>query len=726
LGEGSAGVLPDLRGQQLGRYELRETIGSGGMGAVYRAYQANLDRFVAVKVLPLGASEQFLARFTQEARIIASLEHTNIVPVYDYGHEGPYAFIAMRLLAGGTLADRIHTRGAGPSLTLRECADVVTQLAHALGYAHARGVIHRDIKASNVLFDEQGNPYLVDFGVARLAQATSQLTAEGFTVGTPAYMSPEQWQGGEIGPAADQYALAVLAYYMVSGAFPFEADTPYALMARHLNEKPVPVSTYRHDAPDALWEVLQCALAKAPTERYANVERFAEAFQAAVDRPSLAANTERTTPNLVASGPSAPVLPQPPPTVPPPPGPSGALSREVPPVPTPRRGRGGLWMALALVALLLLVLGGVAVVLVNVLAPPAPPETPAVALVPTRTLMPLTPFRTVTPLTGSTSVALAATPITTPAAPAVSCDGLLPSRLTQGWLARVDDADERPLNVRAGPGTGNPVIGRLPVGGEAIIVDGPVCQGGYTWYGILYNGGLLGWAAEGDASAYFLEPAGPAPAVEAGIFRTPAPAERLLSATCAVLLVEEDFAAGDSGYDWYQGGNPQTTIMIEPGAYHIRSVADPEAPAGDYTTSWGSLGNTVLTDGQFEGVVGAQPFTDAGTIVGLWTRLNEEEGGLHYISFTINGAGEYRIGRSNGSFRALTRWVPSAAIRTGDGASNTLRIDSAGPRLTFHINGQAVETLEETEWLGGRIGFVGASTASPADFWLDYVRICGF
>lgn len=279
-------TFENLSGRQLGGYELRALLGVGGMGAVYRGYQVALKREVAVKVLSPQLAEQpdYFSRFTREAETAARLEHANIVPIYDYGTHAGAAYVVMRLLTGGTLAERInrHAQKGQPLPSLGEIARVLVQLAGALDYAHKRGIIHRDIKPSNVMFDDQGTAFVVDFGIAKLLYATASMTGTGMTLGTPTYMAPEQWRAEDLTPAADQYALGVMTYALVTGRVPFEAPTPYALMHKHLNEEPPPPTTLRPDLPPPVAETITRALAKDPAARFPDVIAFAGAFQDAV------------------------------------------------------------------------------------------------------------------------------------------------------------------------------------------------------------------------------------------------------------------------------------------------------------------------------------------------------------------------------------------------------------------------------------------------------------
>jgi serine/threonine protein kinase len=290
--------VENLSGQTLGQYELRDVLGAGGMGIVYRAYQAALRREVAIKVLTVSLATQsgYLARFNREAQTSAALEHTHIVPIYDYGTTESISYIVMRLLTGGTLAQRLaHREEIGQPLpSLRETSMLLKALASALDYAHRQGVIHRDIKTSNVMLDSNGSPYLVDFGIARLSEVTSSLTGTSMMIGTPSYMSPEQWRSDPIGPPSDQYALGVLMYVTLTGKMPFEATTPYALMHKHINEAAVPVHEVRPDAPPAIDRVLQTAMAKNPEDRFPTAGGFAAAYERAVNDVTVNADDSAT------------------------------------------------------------------------------------------------------------------------------------------------------------------------------------------------------------------------------------------------------------------------------------------------------------------------------------------------------------------------------------------------------------------------------------------------
>ncbi len=308
-------VTPNLSGQTFGQYELRDLLGAGGMGTVYRAYQASLKRYVAVKVLSPQFAQQAgaIERFNREAQTSAALEHPHIIHIYDYGLQHGVYYLVLQLLTGGTLAERVAQRAgtAQPQPSLGEISDLLKQLASALDYAHSEGVIHRDIKASNVMFDNHGTAYLVDFGIARLKEATSGLTASGVVVGTWAYMAPEQWQGEAIVPATDQYALAVMTYGLITGRMPFEAQTPAGVMHKHLNAMPTPAHTLRPDVPEALTLVLERALAKRPEDRFPTITAFAQAFEQGIRGQTGERTAYFTAPLQRAPAPSAIFTPTP-------------------------------------------------------------------------------------------------------------------------------------------------------------------------------------------------------------------------------------------------------------------------------------------------------------------------------------------------------------------------------------------------------------------------------
>jgi ligand-binding sensor domain-containing protein/tRNA A-37 threonylcarbamoyl transferase component Bud32 len=267
-------------GKRLGAYQLLEQIGQGGMATIYKAYQPSMDRYVAVKILPahFTQDETFVARFTQEAHTLARLEHPFILPVHDYGEQDGITYLVMRYIEAGTLKDVIAQRAPLPmSETLR----IMRQVGGALGHAHSQGVVHRDIKPTNVLIDRRGDAFLTDFGIAKLVAGAIQYTATGAIIGTPAYMSPEQGLGEPVDHRSDIYALGVVLYEMVTGRVPFEAETPLAVLLKHVNDPLPPPRQVKPDVPEAVERVILKAMAKSPADRFQTAEALVDALEKA-------------------------------------------------------------------------------------------------------------------------------------------------------------------------------------------------------------------------------------------------------------------------------------------------------------------------------------------------------------------------------------------------------------------------------------------------------------
>jgi len=263
-------------GATLGNYQIVEKVGAGGMGSVYKAYQPALGRYVAIKVLPpqTAGDPSFAERFALEARAIGKLRHPNIVTAYDFSQQGELAFLVSDFIDGGTLADQL-----GAPLPLDYALTILTPLAAALDYAHARGVVHRDIKPQNILLSHEGTPVLTDFGLAKIIGPGSGVTQAGALMGTAEYIAPECASGADVaGPAADQYAVAIVAYQMLVGRHPFPSDNPISALMAHVH-KPVPVPSAIGVplAPHVEGALLR-GLAKKPEERFARVGDFVRAL----------------------------------------------------------------------------------------------------------------------------------------------------------------------------------------------------------------------------------------------------------------------------------------------------------------------------------------------------------------------------------------------------------------------------------------------------------------
>jgi serine/threonine protein kinase len=340
-------------GQMLGPYRIINQVGRGGMANVYKAYQPSMDRYVAIKVLPsqLAESKEFVQRFQQEARIIANLEHPHILPVFDYGESDGVAYFVMRYLDAGTLKDRMET---GRPLPLNEIDRIFTQLAEALSYAHGRGVVHRDLKPANALIDAQGNLFLTDFGIAKILESASpRLTQTDAIMGTPAYISPEQAQSRPVDQRSDIYSLGIILYEMVTGSVPFVADTPLAVVLKHISD-PLPLpSIVKPDIPTSIEQVILKALSKNPNDRFSTAAEFVTAWKRALEQNETQRHVPDNIPVQVPSrGPS---------TLPP----SGDRVGS-PPKPAPKSRTPVGWVVGCLAgACLLLAVGGVAVLALN-------------------------------------------------------------------------------------------------------------------------------------------------------------------------------------------------------------------------------------------------------------------------------------------------------------------------------------------------------------------------
>ena len=258
------------------QYEILEEIGRGGMAIVYRARERELDREVAVKVLPaqFAFDESFVERFQREGRIAAQLEHPHVVPIHRVGRSGDVVYLAMKLLRGQSLSERIRQRGR---LTPAEVRRILLETATALGYAAKRGVVHRDIKPDNIMLDEDGRCIVTDFGIARSA-SESKLTATGMSVGTPRYMSPEQARAQPLDGRSDIYSLGVVGYECLAGITPFHGEDAFAILMAHINE-PVPRPPLEGAEAHDLFRVISRMLAKDPRDRFQTADEIVAALQ---------------------------------------------------------------------------------------------------------------------------------------------------------------------------------------------------------------------------------------------------------------------------------------------------------------------------------------------------------------------------------------------------------------------------------------------------------------
>ena len=277
--------MNDLSGNTIGPYRLIEIIGKGGMATVYRAYQSNMDRDVAMKIMSPDFADdpEFVQRFEREAQIIAQLQHPHILPVYDFGRVDRLAYLVMRLMTGGSL--NLLLRGPLP---IGRVIELARQIASALDYAHAHGIIHRDLKPTNILLDDLGNAYLTDFGIAKLLASgtVNGLTQPDAVMGTPTYMAPEQWRSEPVDARTDEYALGVIVYQMLLGQVPFASETPHGLMYQHLDKQPPSPTAINPDLPLAIEPVIRRALAKQRDDRYGSAGEMVSDLERALRAPT--------------------------------------------------------------------------------------------------------------------------------------------------------------------------------------------------------------------------------------------------------------------------------------------------------------------------------------------------------------------------------------------------------------------------------------------------------
>ena len=423
---------------KIGRYEIRSELGRGGMATVYRGWDTLFEREVAVKVLPrelLHSDPQFKLRFEREAKIIASLEHPSIVPVYDVGEDDGQPYFVMRYMSGGSLSERIKAK----VMTVEEAVKLLGQLAPGMDEAHSKGIVHRDLKPSNILFDGKGVPYISDFGIAKLSQAQSGNMTGSAIIGTPAYMAPEQAQGTGVDGRTDIYAVGIILFEMLTGRQPYEADTPMAVAFKHITD-PVPnILASNPNLPDDVENVIQMAMAKDKEERFATAGDLVDSLRTIASGQKNApekATVKVALPKTAVKG-GAPKTVK-----------AGAKVAEA-----PAQKGFNIWLVIIPVVLLVVFGGGYA--LLSAIKPPAETETPVVA---TSTSAPVTETAEVVPQATETTSAVIVEPPTatvpppatdTPAAPKApvigGADKIAFVANREIWIMNVDGSDRKQL-----------------------------------------------------------------------------------------------------------------------------------------------------------------------------------------------------------------------------------------------------------------------------------------
>lgn len=300
--------MDNLLGQNLGRYHVIEPLGQGGMASVYKAFDTTLERNVAIKIIRTDKKEgteqnEFLKRFIREAKALAQLDHPYILKVLDYGEQEGMPYLVMPFVPGGTLKGKM-----GQPMPYRQAAALLAPIAQALDYAHHRNIIHRDVKPANILLTETNTPLLSDFGIAKIIESgeSTQLTATGVGIGTPDYMAPEQWLG-KTDARTDIYSLGIVFFQMVTGHLPFSADTPAAVLIKHMQDPLPRPKSFVQNLPDAVEQVLFKALAKEPENRFQDMGAFADALGKLAQGDTI--GLPAVTPTMETIRAAAPVTP---------------------------------------------------------------------------------------------------------------------------------------------------------------------------------------------------------------------------------------------------------------------------------------------------------------------------------------------------------------------------------------------------------------------------------
>jgi serine/threonine-protein kinase len=298
---GEVSELELVRGELRSEYDIIEELGRGGMAIVFRASERQLEREVAIKVLPfsLAFDKEFVERFQREARTAAKLEHPNIIPIYRVGRSGPVIYFVMKFLRGKPLSSQLAARGSLPPSDIRR---ILGEVGRALAYAHRSGIVHRDIKPDNIMFDEHGQAVVTDFGIAK-AGSGGKLTGTGMAIGTPHYMSPEQARAQNLDGRSDLYSLGVVAYQCLAGVVPFDGEDSFSIGYKHIMEE-VPVPRLETPEKRELFEIIRCLMAKRPDDRFQDADALVAALdgQAPVPSIGLSAASTRAIPSLSQRG----------------------------------------------------------------------------------------------------------------------------------------------------------------------------------------------------------------------------------------------------------------------------------------------------------------------------------------------------------------------------------------------------------------------------------------
>lgn len=362
--------MSEITQTRIGRYEIRERIGAGGTARVYKAWDSNLERMVALKILyeHLAEDTTFKERFEREAKLIAGFNHPNIVQVYDFNtyvrDDIPFYYMVMSYIPGRTLREELEElQKQGKSLPFDRILQIMINLTDALGYAHQRDMVHRDVKPGNIIFREDGQAVLTDFGIARMTRS-ERMTQQGMTSGTPLYMSPEQANGEPGDARSDLYSLAIILFEMLVGQPPFREDNNLSVMLKHM-ATPIPrLDSFKDLNAPKLELFVQRALAKNPNARFESADVFAKALKLALDSATPLKTYDDAT-QLLLSSQRIPVAQLPPNNG------NAAVQTSIA-LEVPKRSTNTLWLAIGLSAL---IIGIIAIGIFNLVNDPAPVST---------------------------------------------------------------------------------------------------------------------------------------------------------------------------------------------------------------------------------------------------------------------------------------------------------------------------------------------------------------
>jgi serine/threonine protein kinase len=650
-----------LEGKVLDRYELRRLVGKGGMANVYEAQDLQSRRKVAVKVFK-REDEDLLRRFIREARVMASLHHDHLVPIIDSGErqldgDARY-YIVMPFLEGGTLRARIHRS----PLSLIETCHILQAVASALDYIHSQGIVHRDIKASNVLLDAGGECYLADFGIARVTGDVTQLTSTGDVLGTVDYVAPELFEANHRADArSDLYSLGVLLFEMVTGRLPFTAENQLVLVAMHMNKRPPSPRSIDPHVPPQVERVILKALEKKPQQRFASAAELAEAFCRAVVASNNNGLLERTDgleleqPGVVASTAEAEQ------TLPSPLSPAPAVNPTVRPSP-PGNAPESQRLIVPQYVLDAKIAG------VETPRPPSPSPVPRGPRSPSRRLW----FAILLAFLALILLGVSITSIVLPRANSGNRAGVTGTTQDAGTVGV----------LRQSPTSHPTATPNLTATAQSAQFATATAQARQTATAV------AGVTATAQAHAR----------ATAGVIQTatsdkPGYQDALNNAN----------NANTAAANWDQ--NNQCTFAAD--GYHIKTT-DKLFGCKESANSYQNAAITVgvrIVNGQ-----------SGGLFLRVTTDIFNEYAG--YL-FEINSTGKYRISTSerfNASLTPLSDWTLSSALKQGNAATNTLQVIAQGSNLMFYANGVFLVQLTDTTYTSGVVAFLASSNGTiPAD-----------